>query len=160
MFGENLAHVSYLREARIGERRLDPSEFIHELPFLRDDITKIPFTEQTTILLKLSDVDERVSEVSIHYVRTSVPAQLRLRLMTTDGRPVLDQSISLDGRHGQPVSLPLVTAANQLALEVRASSATSGSLWIDDLRVQGQRPALKRYIGQHLRFPKDPPKND
>jgi len=160
MFAENLAHVSYLREARIGERRLDPHEFITELPFLHDDFAKIPFTERTTILLKFSEVDERVSEVTIQDVRTSVPAQVRLRLMTSDGRTVLDQSISLDGGHGQAVFLPLITAANQLSLDVSASSATSGSLWIDDLRVQGQRPALKRYIAQHLHFPKDQQKND
>lgn len=155
-FAENLAHVSYLREARIGERSLDPREFIVELPFLRDEIAKIPFTNATTIALRFSDLDERVSEISIHEVRATVPAQLRLRLMTRGGTTAVDQFFSLDGRHAQTVSVPLVTAANQLVLDVTAAEGTNGGLWIDDLRVQGQRPALERYVARHLRFPQVP----
>ena len=160
MFAENLAHVSYLREARIGERRLDPSEFIHDLPFLRDDGAKIPFADATTVFLKFSEDDERVSAIDIHDIRTNVPAELRLRLMTRDGRIAFDQSISLDGRHSRTVSVPLATDANQVTLDLTASPASAGNLWIEDLRVQGQRPALQRYIAEHLRFPKDRNKND
>jgi hypothetical protein len=152
MFAENLAHVSYLREASVGEKRLDPSEFIVELPFLHDSTAKIPFTNGTKILLKFSELDERVSEISIHEVHTTVPAQLRLRLVTRDGQIVVDQSLSLDG-HRQTISVPVVTAANRLVLDVESVEGTNGALWIDDLRVQGQRPALERYISQHLRFP-------
>ena len=160
MFVENLAHVSYLREARIGERQLDPAEFIHELPFLRDESAKIPFTSATTISLKFSEDDERVSAVSIQEVRSSVPAQLRIRLMTRAGQTVFDQSASLDARQSQTVSVPVVTAANQLTLDVMSSPPSQGSLWIEDLRVQGQRRALQRYIAKHLRFPKDRNSND
>jgi len=153
MFGENLAHVSYLREASVGERRVEPREFIPELPFLRDGFAKLPLTNGRAVFVKFSEVDERVSEVSIQDVRTTVPARLRIRLMTRDGATVLDQSISLDGIHGEPVFLPVITAANQLILDVTATEGTNGGLWIDDLRVQGQRPALERYIARHLRFP-------
>ena len=160
MFAENLAHVSYLREARIGDRRIDPAEFIPELPFLRDDVAKISFSNATTIFLKFSEDDERVSALNIQGVRTTVPAQLRLRLMARDGATALDQSISLDGRHSQTLSVPVATAANQLMLDVVSTPASQGSLWIEDLRVQGQRPALQHYIAEHLRFPKDPSKNN
>jgi hypothetical protein len=159
MFAENLAHVSYLREARIGDRRLDRAEFIPELPFLRDEVAKIPFSNATTIFLQFSEDDERVSAIDIQEVRTNVPAQLRIRLMTRDGRTVLDQSLSLDGRDGRTVAVPVVTAANQLTLDVTSSPAVHGSLWIEDLRVQGQRPALQHYIGRRLRFPKDQSKD-
>jgi len=77
-----------------------------------------------------------------------------------DGRIAFDQSISLDGRHSRTVSVPLATDANQVTLDLTASPASVGNLWIEDLRVQGQRPALQRYIAEHLRFPKDRNKND
>jgi hypothetical protein len=45
-------------------------------------------------------------------------------------------------------------AANELVLTVDAPGA-SGRLWINDLRVQGQRPALREYVDTHLRFPRE-----
>lgn len=154
MFVENLAHVSYLREVHIGATPLNPKDYIVELPFLHDDRGSIPFTGPTTLFVRFSDSDEPVTEISIEEVRTNRPAHLRVRLMTRDGTSVSDTSFSLDGVHGQPVSVPVDPAiASTLTLELTPSSDASGTLRIDDLRVQGQRPALERYIARHLRFP-------
>ena len=146
--------MSYLRDAQVGGARLNPRDYIAKLPFLRDELGSIPFTGTTTLFVRFSDSDEHVTEISIAYVRATIPARLRIQLMREDGAAVSDTSISLDGIHGQPVSIPVEPAnAYSLALEVTPSSDASGKLWIDDLRVLGQRPALQRYIAEHLHFP-------
>jgi hypothetical protein len=46
-------------------------------------------------------------------------------------------------------------AASRLTVKVTVAGE-SARVWIDDLRVQGQRPALEAYVVKHLRFPRDP----
>jgi hypothetical protein len=46
-------------------------------------------------------------------------------------------------------------AASRLTMELTATPGVSGRVWINDLRLQGQRPALEAYVASHLRFPRD-----
>ena len=159
LFAENVAHVSYVRDVRIGGLRIDPQEYIQRLPFLHDQAGPIPFRDRTEMVVEFSDADQPVREISIEELRASTDAEVHVRLLTKDGRVEEETSVSLRAGRGRSVWLPTPEAhANRLVLTISAPGAT-GELWISDLRVQGQRPALQEYVARHLRFPRENPQD-
>ena len=156
LFTENVAHVSYVRAARIGNSVIDPRDYLHELPFLREGAGPVPFSDRTDMIIDFSDIAERVDEISIEDLRATRDVNVRLRLLTPQGQVAGETDILLTAQHGRAVSVAVAhAAANRLVLSVDARG-TTGELWIDDLRLPGQRHALQQYVARRLHFPHAP----
>ena len=154
-FTENVAHVSYVRDARIGDSTIDPTNYLQELPFLRDEGGTVRFSGRTQITVEFSSVAERVVEISIEHIRASADADVQLRLMTPGGHVANQFDVALAANRDQRMSFGTAhTVASGLVLTLDAKGA-DGELWIDDLRVQGQRHALQDYVTTHLHFSYD-----
>jgi hypothetical protein len=86
----------------------------------------------------------------------SEPATLTITLLATEGDVVHEAAFQL--QRDQPIdvesSVPAGTRANRIRIEI--SSAGNGRAWLTDVRVEGQTPALERYIKTRLRFPAAP----
>jgi hypothetical protein len=157
-FAENLAHVSYVRDVHIDAVRVDRTTYIRRLPFLHDDEGAIPFTDRMDLVVDFAARDEHVSQISIESIRVDKPAVAVIQLIGEDGRQVTRDVIRLEPNRSYSMAfdVPPATAASQLSLDVTAEPGVTGTVWINDLRVQGQRPALEAYIAAHLRFPRNP----
>ncbi len=152
LFTENVAHVSYVRAARIDEKTIDPKDYLRALRFLRDETAAIPFSGRTTLDIEFSDTGEIVSEIAIANLGASTPAHVLIQLLTSGGHVVGQTDIALAADRGVPVSFRVPHAtANRLVVAVDGHGA-SGKLSIEDLRVQGQRRALRQYVTSHLHF--------
>lgn len=158
MFAENVAHVSYLRDVRLDGVRVDPADYISRLPFLHDDGGTMSFTGRLELFLDFAARDEHVNEISIEEIRVNEPAVLQILLVGQDGRLVKRGTIPLEQNGARSIRLdtPPAASASRLTIDVTAAPGVSAKVWINDLRVQGQRPALEAYIVKHLHFPRDP----
>ena len=157
LFAENLAHVSYVRQARIDSAEIPPAEYIRRLPFLHDDGTMLPLTGRLELFVDYAERDEPVTELSIAELRADVATEVEWRLLGRDQRVIRREVVSLEANQPRSVHLamPPGTAASRMLIAVTSTSGASGRVWIEDVRVQGQRPALEAYIATHLRFPPD-----
>jgi len=153
-FTENVAHVSYVRAARLNGSRIDSKDYLRTLPFLRDEAGIIEFAGHTELLVEFSDQGERVNEIRIAELRASVNADVQIRLVAPDHEVVGKTDVMLAPGEGQSVLLETAGAiANRLVLTIDAPG--EGALRIRDLRVVGQRSALREYVTRNLRFSKE-----
>lgn len=157
LFAENVAHVSYLRDVHIDGVRVDPANYIRRLPFLHDDEGAIIFTGRLELILDFAARDEHINEISVEGIHVNQPAVLQIRLIGQDGRLVKRDMVPLEPNQVRSIRVDTPgTAASRLSFDLTAAPGVSAKVWINDLRVQGQRPALEAYIASHLRFPRDP----
>jgi hypothetical protein len=157
LFTENVAHVSYLRDVHIDGVRVDRADYMRLLPFLHDDEGPIIFTGRLELVLDFAARDERLKEISVEGIHVNQPAVLQIRLIGHDGRLVKREFAPLDSNRVRSIRIDTPgAAASRLTMELTAAPGVRGQVWINDLRVQGQRPALEAYIVSHLRFPRDP----
>lgn len=157
LFTENVAHVSYLVDVHIDGVRVDRAVYKRLLPFLHDDEGALDFTGRLELVFDFATRDERVNEISVEGIHVNQPAVLQIRLIGHDGRLVKRELVPLDSNRVRSIQIDTAgAAASRLTMELTATPGISGRVWIDDLRVQGQRPALEAYIVSHLRFPRDP----
>ena len=154
LFDENVAHVSYVRGVRVGDDEIDPKDFSARLPFLRDEVGAVKFTGPTELFVRFSDADVHVDEVSIQELRASASLRARVRMLTSDGRVAAETETTMAARRSEPLLLPVAAEASSLVIAIDPGDA-QGELRITDLRVLGQRPALRKYIETHLRFPRE-----
>lgn len=152
LFTENVAHVSYLRAVRLGQSVVDSKDYVRKLPFLRDEAGAVTFTGRTDLAFEFSDAGEHVYQISIQELRASSDVNVHLRLVTAEGSVVAQTDVNLAAGRGRSVLIDTPrTVAKELVLTIEAG--TTGQLSINDLRVEGQRRALRRYVIDHLQFP-------
>jgi hypothetical protein len=157
LFAENVAHVSYLRDVHIDGVRVDPANYIRRLPFLHDDEGAIIFTGRLELILDFAARDEHINEISVEGIHVNQPAVLQIRLIGQDGRLVKRDMVPLEPNQVRSIRVDTPgAAASRLSFDLTIAPGVSAKVWINDLRVQGQRPALEAYIVSHLRFPRDP----
>lgn len=152
-FTENLAHVSYLRRASIDDVAVPASEYQTRLKFLHDQTSELAFTGKVTIDVDFAPDDELVREVTLESIRVSEPATLTITLTGASDLVVHEATFDLERDRALEIqsAVPDGTHARHLTLEL--TSAGPAHAWLTDLRVQGQTPALQRYIEQKLPFP-------
>jgi hypothetical protein len=155
-FGENVAHVSYVKRASIDGTINPPTDYHARLKFLQDQTSELGFADDLEIAVDFAATDEIVRKVTAERVRVSEPATLKITLLDTVGDVVHEAAFQLQRDHPIDVESPVPagTRANRIRIEI--SSAGSGRAWLTDVRVQGQTPALERYIKTRLRFPAAP----
>jgi hypothetical protein len=157
LFAENVAHVSYLRDVHVDGVRVDPANYIRLLPFLHDDEGPMIFTGRLELILDFAARDEPLNGISVEGIHVNQPAALQIRLIGQDGGLVKRDIVPLEPNRVRSIRIDTPgAAASQLSIDLTAAPGVSGKVWINDLRVQGQRPALEAYIVSHLRFPRDP----
>jgi hypothetical protein len=155
-FVENVAHVSYLRRALVGGATIEPSSFARRLPFTHDDAATQTVPGRLVVDLVFAAADERVREMTIEEIRMDAAGELSLTLIGADGRVAARYTSALVAGRSQSVRvvLPPDTTGSRLLLELSSSTGDATRATIADLRVQGQTPALARYVRQRLRFPR------
>jgi hypothetical protein len=151
-FVENLAHVSYLRRASIDGVQIGPRDYSRRFPFLRDGTANLQFTGGVSMDLQFAARDETVQAISIFQVRTTERAALNVTLLSAGGRIVQKFSVPMNARQDRAVVVepPAGTSASRLIVEVSAGRGVVAWARISDLRVEGQTPALERYLARHL----------
>jgi hypothetical protein len=97
--------------------------------------------------------DERVRKVTIASVRASEPATLKITLGTSDHRTIDEATFALERDHAIEIERVTADGARASRLNLELTSASRARVSLTDLRVQGQTPALERYIAGRLRFP-------
>jgi hypothetical protein len=136
--------------------RVDPANYIRQLPFLHDDEGAMIFTSRLDLVLDFASRDEHISEISVEGIHVNQPAALQMRLIGQDGQLVKRDFVSLETNRVRSIRIATPgAAATRLSMDLTSAPGVSAQVWINDLRVQGQRPALEAYIVSHLRFPRD-----
>jgi hypothetical protein len=152
-FSENVAHVSYVKRASVDGTIIPPSAYHERLKFLEDGTIELVFTGRLEIVLDFAAADEIVRQVTAESIHASAPSTLTITLLGTDSRVVHAAAFRLE--RDRPIEieslLPPGSRANQMRIEI--STAQAAHAWLTDVRVQGQTPALERYIERTLRFP-------
>jgi hypothetical protein len=157
LFTENVAHVSYVRSARIGDTPINPHDYATELPFLRDERGAITFDPRTSLMIEFSDVDENVDDITVDRLSASTtPADIRIQVLTSDGQVAGQADIALTpDRRGAAVSFNVPgRKASRLVMTIDGHGRR-GEVTVDDLRVRGQRRELRDYVTRHLQFPQE-----
>lgn len=154
-FVENVAHVSYIRHARIDGSEVPPDEYVGRFPFLRDGVGRFEITGSTAIDVIFAGADEDVYELTVEKVRFDRPVSLEMLLFDVNRRPVFRRRIEIEPRVWRAIriDLPPNMRASRFELQLAAGDDVTAHGSIEDLRVQGQTPALAKYIAQTLTFP-------
>ncbi len=152
-FGENVAHVSYLKHASIDGETVAPAEYQTRLRFLRDQTSEFAFSGVLRISVEFAASDEGVREITAESIRTTAPAILRVALAATDGHIVHEGVFNLEPDRAATIKSVVPTGIKASRLRLELSSHGAVDAWLTDVRVQGQTPALERYIKRQLRFP-------
>jgi hypothetical protein len=154
-FTENVAHVSYLERASLDGAAIRPSDFATRLPFLHDEAGSVEGAAPLVMDLVFAAQDERVRQITIGELRVTAPGTLRLTLVGADGRVVARDTQAFGGDQSRfvRVAAPPGARASRLVFELATLTGERMRARITDLRVQGQTPALERYVAQRLTFP-------
>jgi hypothetical protein len=149
-FLENLAHPSRLRGALIDDRAASPERFLERFSMLTDGVTRFGFDRRTSIRLILSAEDVPVSEVDIARVFSSADALLEITASSSSGERLFAASVPLERGRGRAVTFgfPSPLRAAEIRLDFEHPDGRRGSVWLTDLRVQGQTPELAEYVRQ------------
>lgn len=155
IFFENLAHVAYLRSANINGERIAPKAMVSRLPFLRQDIAHVALPHgRYTLDVTFADADVDVSELDVARIASDTHEVMTLDLRSADGSSRDVERIEVAGgvprefvsRLASPVKV------NRLVLQIDGDTTADASVWLTDMRVQGQSAALARYIRDRLSF--------
>jgi hypothetical protein len=150
-FTENVAHASRLVRASIDGASLTPDDAASRMPFLRELRLTSPFSLARVYEIVFARHDEHLAAVYARGVGSSVPATLTMALYDEANREVYRREMAV-GPQSVPLfePLPSGTRASRLSVAVRAQG--DGVLTLEDLRVQGQSKALRKYVQRRLRF--------
>jgi hypothetical protein len=145
---ENLAHTSHLREAWAGGRLLAQSEYLDSLRYLRGGRARLRFDGTYAARLMFSAADEDVCALEVGGITSAGAAAITLRLVDHRGRTVVEDRVQLAVRDRRNLHVELEPAVRAAALFIDIVGAAPGPQAVDleDLRVQGQSAALKRFV--------------
>jgi hypothetical protein len=145
---ENLVHISYLKRAVVGDRMLDASEYRTALPFLYSRPARVTFDDRYAAEFVFGSADEDVYELHIGSIRSASDAQVVMTLFDTARRAVFRERLALTARQERDLHLDLGSGlkAASLAISIVPDTPGSQAVDLDDVRVQGQSAALKRFL--------------
>jgi hypothetical protein len=151
LFRENVVHPSYLSSASV-DGRLLPADLLHALPFLAEHGSHLVVEGARAFDLVFASSDLPVFQFYAWQVRSWSPTTLGLDLRSADGRRVFETSVDIvPGRPREVlIDLPAGLRASRAVLRLVAGGGPPAEVWLTDLRLQGQTPALGRYIGERL----------
>jgi hypothetical protein len=151
-FLENVAHISYLQEAQIDGRSVLPKDFPRVFPFLYGEAGGETFTGVRYIRLVFAKQDIPLMQLFAETVRADHPATVTFTLWDTSGRARDVEKVVLRDRSNRRLfeKLPHGLEAATLTIEITPATPQPTTLVLGDVRVQGQRPELTRYLDRML----------
>lgn len=148
-FLENVAHLSHVRRAAINGQPVPGADLKRLMPWLWDGGRRWTVRPGYRI-----DVDFAAADVPIHeFFAASVvgsrPLQVEFTLRSCGGAPVFREVIDVAEERPQTVLRRLGgVGACSLTLEAAVPDGRDVNIELWDLRVQGQPPALARYVSR------------
>jgi hypothetical protein len=148
---ENLVHVSHLRRATLEGQVIPPADYLSTLGYLYGQRVHLTCQGRYLAVYTFSDTDEEVYELFAAAIRSSGPASIEMTLTNVAGRTVYRDAFELKSRESRElfVRLPAPVQAAALSLVIVPATPTRQSVTLEDLRVQGQTPALKRFMARY-----------
>jgi len=145
---ENLAHISHLERASVNGRRLDVAEYRGELSYVYGRPTRLRFDDRYTADLTFSDTGNEVYELYVGGVRSAEGATLVVSLQSREGGPAYRESFELVPEKRSEIDLRFNDGlkVTGVSMAIVAHGPGDHTFYLDDLRVQGQTPALKRFL--------------
>ena len=137
----------------VDDQEVSPEVFLARLPMLADGVKRFGFSQRMSIRLIMSRDVVPVSEVNIARVFSNADAILGITASSSSGERLFKTNLPLDHGRGRSVTLAFQTPlqAAEIRLDFEHPDGKRGSVWLTDLRVQGQTPELAEYVRQ-LRF--------
>jgi hypothetical protein len=152
VFRENLAHVSRLVRASVGEEVVKGRDLAARFGFLREERTTFAFDTATEVNVQFAVGDEDVSALYVDRIAATLPTTMTVLLFNAEGREVARKQIALTPN---PQSIlerfePHVRART-LSMRWRTPRGID-RVSIKDMRLEGQSAALRAYVQQNLQF--------
>ena len=149
VFLENLAHPSHVRAAW-NDGEIPSEQYLARLPFLADSVLDRMFVDRLRYDVTFAAHNERIHEIDIEQIWSRTAADVRLTLAATDGAIVREEIRHLTPDHSEHVRLqwPAGIDAARLILVIENREPMAARVRLRDVRVQGQPPALARYVQQ------------
>lgn len=153
LFLENLAHLSSLRRIVVNGRSVPDADRLATLPFFADGYDWAEMVSGAFVLeAEFAATDQPVYAFDVNGVVSENPVQVTLELFSTSGAT---RTVSFDTTGGATAESSYQRldncSASRLRLTIRGRDA---AVWLHDIRVQGQSPALAEYIRKRLFFPR------
>jgi hypothetical protein len=151
-FLENIIHISYLGEAQIDGQTVAPEDFSRVFPYLYGGGSGQTITGDRFIRLVFSKKNIPVMQLFAGTMLVDRPATVTFTLWGADGRRRNVETIVLRDRSPRRVfeKLPKGLEASILTIEIKPDSRQPTTIVLDDVRLQGQRPELTRYLERML----------
>ena len=151
LFFENLVHISSVLGVRVDGRPAPPSRYLADYPFLYEETGPVSFRGGVDLEVHFARQNVPVYELYIDRVATSAPARVTISLGSTSGSVYQE---TFDVVPGRPISwlrrLRGPIGATRASLQFTAPTDAPTTITLSDVRVQGQRPALARFIERTL----------
>lgn len=148
-YRENLAHPAYLRMAAVQGSVVPPQNIRAQLPFLVGDRAHYPLVPSALFEVHLTG--DPVTALWLDQLVATAPADVNLTLYDRSGGIAIQEQRRLAANepfhYNRQLEHPV--AGGVLTLDVIAAS-TGASVEIADLRVLGQRPALRKHVAHEL----------
>jgi len=150
---ENVAHISHLRKAQVNGQVLRTADYRAGLSYLYGRKARLTFDDRYVADFTFSADDVDVYEVYVGAIRSAQPASIVLMLENEAGQVVFRDSFELASNEWRAVWADLGDGTKSAALSIAITSHAPGlqAVDIDDVRVQGQTPALKHFV-EHYEF--------
>jgi hypothetical protein len=151
-FLENVVHISSLREAQIDGETVPPADFPRVFRYLYGEAGGQTIARDRYIRLVFSQQNIPLMQLFAGTVRVDHPATVTFALWDTNGRRQEVEKVVLRDRsvHRLFEKLPRGLEAAIMTIEVKPDSPQPTTIVLGDVRLQGQRPALTRYLERML----------
>lgn len=151
-FLENVAHISYLQEAQIDGRTVPPADFRRVFRYLYGETSGQTIAGDRYIRLVFSQHNIPLMQLFAETVRVDHPATVTFTLWDASGRRQDVEKLVLRDRsvHHLFEKLPRGLEAAILTIEIKPDSPQPTTIVLGDVRLQGQRPELTRYLERML----------
>lgn len=148
-FLENVAHISHVRRAAINGRQIPGADLKGMLPWLWDGGRRSTVKPGHRIDVEFAADDVPVHEFFASTVVGSRPLELEVTLRSCAGAPVFRDRIEVAEERPQTILRRLAgVGACSLTFEMAVPDGREVNLELWDVRVQGQPPALARYVSR------------
>jgi hypothetical protein len=152
---ENLAHISHLRRASVNGRVVPIEAYRTQLAYLAGGRGQVEVDASDDAEFIFSGSDEDAYQLFIGSARSADGGSLVLLLRNTQGATVRRDEMQLAPNTSATlhISFDAPVRASALSLVFKPSSPGAQTVELDDVRVQGHTPALRRFLQErHVAF--------
>lgn len=154
LYLENLAHVSSVVSVRVDGHTVPRSNLLNDCPYLKEEDGQLSMVRESTIELHMSRDPVPVYEIYIAGVVASGATHLTI-LLRHETTTVYQKAIDLEP--GQPMTvfdhLSHPVDVTHALLLFSSESPRPVTIHLNDLRVQGQTPALAAFVSHRMGVP-------